>query len=80
MFLLGAVAVYSRNAKFGNSTGPIWLKEILCFGNEVDILHCLSDPDTQNCDHSLDIGVICAIGGKISATSSVHIDYYTWKQ
>lgn len=68
MFLLGAVAVHSVNSKFGNATGPIWLREIFCFGNEVDILHCLSDPDTQNCDHSLDIGVICALGGKINSS------------
>ena len=48
------------NAYFGQGSGPIFLDEVQCKGNESFILDCLSeDAGIHDCTHSLDAGVVC---------------------
>lgn len=56
--LLGAVA-YS-NAYYGQGTGPIVLDNLDCNGSEGRLLDCPYDPDTSDCSHFEDAGVMCA--------------------
>ena len=47
-------------AQFGQGTGPIWLDDVACFGNEQTLAECLSSPIGQhNCRHYEDAGVRC---------------------
>ena len=53
----GVLRTY-RQAHFGEGTGPIWLDDVFCVGNESLLIQC-SNGDV-NCDHSEDAGVTCA--------------------
>ncbi|KAJ8300514.1 hypothetical protein KUTeg_022033 [Tegillarca granosa] len=45
---------------YGMSTGPIWLDDTVCMGNETNIAYCQHNPFGNNdCDHTEDVGVIC---------------------
>lgn len=45
---------------YGMSTGPIWLDDTTCMGNETNIAYCQHNPFGNNdCDHTEDVGVIC---------------------
>ncbi len=58
VFLLGAIAV-GVNA-FGPGTGPVFLDNLLCRGDEISLGECFSSEVGQhNCDHAEDAGVIC---------------------
>lgn len=47
-------------AFFGQGTGPIFLDNVNCVGNESRILQCRSEEiGRQNCQHSEDAGVVC---------------------
>ncbi|XP_025113550.1 uncharacterized protein LOC112575757 [Pomacea canaliculata] len=47
----GAVAV--TNARYGSGSGPIWLDDTQCAGNEASILQCRAKPiGSHNCYHS----------------------------
>ena len=49
------------NAHYGEGTGPIWLSNIQCLGNETDIFSCLHIVnDNQNCIHDEDASVKCS--------------------
>ncbi|KAI6658615.1 Scavenger receptor cysteine-rich protein type 12 isoform X1 [Oopsacas minuta] len=55
---IGARAV--GTARFGSTTGPIWLDDVQCDGYEAELSDCVrSDFSEHNCDHSEDAGVIC---------------------
>ena len=56
----GAQAVSA--AFFGQGTGPIFLDEVGCFGNETNLLDC-SAVTQHNCAHSEDAGVRCITAG-----------------
>ena len=57
--------IATHNAAFGQGSGPIWLTNLQCSGNESNLLECPhgGSPDNQ-CSHSDDAGVICTISSK----------------
>lgn len=59
MDIIGAIAV--REAGFGRGTGPIFLDDLLCNGDEDSLIDCLQE---NNCDHGEDAGVTCQTDGK----------------
>ena len=51
----------TRFGYFGQVTGPVFLDDVACIGNETNLLDCLSDdPGRHNCGTATDSGVICA--------------------
>ncbi|XP_078695032.1 scavenger receptor cysteine-rich type 1 protein M130-like isoform X2 [Branchiostoma floridae x Branchiostoma belcheri] len=47
-------------AYYGQGTGPIWMDDVNCVGNETSLHQCdIREWGSHNCDHSEDIGVIC---------------------
>ncbi|XP_026079737.1 deleted in malignant brain tumors 1 protein-like [Carassius auratus] len=49
-----------KGAFFGNGSGPIWMNNVNCYGNEQTLKRCRSSGwDVQNCSHYKDAGVIC---------------------
>ncbi|XP_061095007.1 deleted in malignant brain tumors 1 protein-like [Conger conger] len=55
-----ALAVLS-NAHFGQGSGPIWLGDVSCSGNESSLTQCLHHGFGFNfCPHSTAVGVICS--------------------
>ncbi|XP_015110606.1 uncharacterized protein LOC107036887 isoform X2 [Diachasma alloeum] len=59
----GGSAVAKKNGYFGAGEGPIWLDEVVCYGNETQLYHCEHDHwGESNCNHDEDVGVICQEG------------------
>ena len=53
-------AVVKTGAYFGEGTGPIWLDNVNCTGQEQNVTVCgHSKWGVSDCDHSRDVGVIC---------------------
>lgn len=47
-------------AAYGSGTGPIWLDDVVCFGNESSLLQCDTNaPGENDCTHGEDVGVLC---------------------
>ena len=53
-----------RRAYFGRGSGPIWLNNIACIGNESTLASCghLGINITKSCGHNEDAGVTCNRG------------------
>ena len=51
----------SSNAEFGRGSGPIWLDDVRCTGEEESILECPhAGWGQENCHHGEDAGVECS--------------------
>uniref|UniRef100_A0A8C1U9T3 Soluble scavenger receptor cysteine-rich domain-containing protein SSC5D n=1 Tax=Cyprinus carpio TaxID=7962 RepID=A0A8C1U9T3_CYPCA len=49
-----------KGAFFGNGSGPIWMNNVNCYGNEQTLKRCRSSGwNVQICSHYKDAGVIC---------------------
>ena len=54
------VLMKEQNASEFYGTGPIWLDNVNCLGNESSLIECgHNDWLAHNCDHEEDAGVIC---------------------
>ena len=50
----------ARSISAADGNGIIWLDEVMCLGNETELLDCPSNPiGINDCDSSDDVGVRC---------------------
>lgn len=56
-----ASAIAARgSAYYGNGSGPIWIENVRCRGNEQYLMHCPHrGHGRSNCGHDQDAGVEC---------------------
>nr|XP_054774441.1 neurotrypsin-like isoform X2 [Lytechinus pictus] len=59
-FAEGATTFTVRSETFGPGSGPIWLDDVNCNGDELSVTSCpANDIGVENCRHYEDAGVIC---------------------
>jgi len=44
---------------YGDTSSPIHLSDLQCFGNESSIYHCNGNEEPNTCNHNSDISVEC---------------------
>ena len=57
LLFLHTIAIAVRRAAFGQGTGPVFLYNVGCTGNESSLLSC--SHMFASCSHSSDAGVVC---------------------
>ena len=71
MLNYNGTSIVKKNAYFGPGTGPIWLDEVHCIGNETSLEECAYPQwGRNNCKHDEDVGIIC------SNQDSNQVNYY----
>ncbi|XP_022110413.1 uncharacterized protein LOC110989982 isoform X2 [Acanthaster planci] len=69
----------THGGSFGNGTGPIYLDDVICTGDEENLESCVhAGIGIHNCDHSNDVGVVCEpavrlVGGSTSNEGRVEV-------
>ena len=60
-FLLSSDSIAVPNAGFGEGSGSIILDDVMCVGNETNILDCARGAEiyASNCEHREDVAVRC---------------------
>eukprot|EP00057_Strongylocentrotus_purpuratus_P035138 XP_797846.3 PREDICTED: soluble scavenger receptor cysteine-rich domain-containing protein SSC5D [Strongylocentrotus purpuratus] len=57
------------SARFGQGSGPIWLDDVMCSGEETDLADCPHQAfGTNNCGHYEDAGAVCSFTGTSAPT------------
>lgn len=66
----GEAVLAPSQAFFGSGSGPIWLDDVNCVGNENLLTQCtLQAWGQHNCRHSEDAGVVCS--GRLCCSASL---------
>ncbi|XP_077568332.1 scavenger receptor cysteine-rich type 1 protein M130-like isoform X2 [Stigmatopora nigra] len=57
----GTALAALKGGRFGPASGPVWLDDLQCAGNEPSIFKCRHRPfGENNCDHDEDAAVVCS--------------------
>ncbi|XP_078597483.1 uncharacterized protein LOC144873741 isoform X1 [Branchiostoma floridae x Branchiostoma japonicum] len=76
---LGLQRAVPITVDFGPGSGPVWLSDVSCTGNESIILECPQSKFGDNdCDHDDDVGVIC--DGPLADWTKHGSSYYKFLQ
>ena len=51
------------NAHYGSSSGPIYLNNVQCTGDEASLMNCSTVREIDGCTHEQDAGVSCLLTG-----------------
>ena len=66
ILLITIGAIPHQYARYGRGSGPVWLDNVRCLGNETRLLNCTHNgiaAISSYCSHIYDVGVQCL--GKI---------------